>query len=114
ILSGLLLFLVTIPAERKSEHQLKRHLIREMGGQDHGLALRATNELRAYGWLMDGSLKGADLLHANLQGASLQVSNLQEANLHGANLEGADLAGANLKGANLMSANLEGADLMGA
>jgi len=114
ILSGLLLFLVTIPAERKAEQQLKRQLFREMGSPDNGIALRAVAELRGHGWLTDGSLKKVNLEYANLQGARLREANLQGADLSDANLQGAYLPEANLQGAILSDANLQEADLLGA
>lgn len=114
VLTGLLLFLVTIPAERKAEYQLKQQLIREMGGTDNGLTLRAVAELGARGWLTDGSLKGATLALANLQGANLGSTNLQETDLYGSNLAEANLAGINLQGATLVASELQRADLMGA
>ncbi len=105
--------------ERRQNEQLKAQLIREMGASDNGIAHRAVRELRAYGWLTDGSLQGADLTQANLQGVNLWGANLQEATLLGAILEEADLSWANLQGAslakaNLMGANLSDADLQGA
>ena len=114
ILTSLILFLVTIPAERKAEHQLKQQLIREMGGQDNGLALRAVKELGAYGWLTDGALKEANLTSANLAGVDLWDANLQGATLANASLQGATLAFANLAGVDLGDANLAGADLTSA
>lgn len=97
--------------ERRQNEQLKAQLIREMGASDNGIALRAVRELHAYGWLADGSLRGADLTQANLQGASLWGADLQEATLLGAILEEADLSRVNLRGASLAKANLMGADL---
>lgn len=79
----------------------------------------AVGELKALGWLEDGSLQrtdlfranlsGADLVHANLSGAILCEANLSGANLNHANLSGTNLEGANLSGTHLPFANLSGA-----
>ena len=96
-------------------------LIRKFRNPDNKLVLQAIEELRARGWLDDGSLRqselrcvhlqGADLCAADLQGVNLRQANLQEANLSMADLRHADLGKANLKWADLSRANLEGADL---
>jgi uncharacterized protein YjbI with pentapeptide repeats len=110
--------------ERRSKLQLKSQLIRELGNPDHGIAMRALNELEANGWVEDGSLQGAFLVNANLKGACLLGANLQGAYLDNANLEGADLGGAdlshatlidaNIKDGNLTNTNSQGVDLQGA
>ena len=117
----------------------KEWLTQQMGSKDNVLARQAVEELRARGWLEDGSLQGAALSNADLQralllradlreadmrganlqeavlhSAKLQESNLRAADLQGATLWGADLQGANLAEANLQGTNLSGADLRGA
>lgn len=92
--------------ERRGEQQLKAQLIREMGGRDNGIALRAVEELRAHGWLTDGSLTGVYLIRANLEDADLASANLQKINLTNANLEKAVLGGADLERSCLYRANL--------
>ncbi len=47
--------------ERRAEQDLKAQLIREMRGSDTGFSLHAIEELRAHGWLKDGSMRGANL-----------------------------------------------------
>jgi uncharacterized protein YjbI with pentapeptide repeats len=97
--------------EEEKEEELeakKADLIAQMGSSVKDVAIAAAEELGRYGWLRDGSLRGADLLHANLQGASLSKANLQGAYLYGANLQGSDLTVANLSGADLRHANLQG------
>lgn len=64
----------------------------------------AISELKARGWLYDGSLEGADLEGADLEGADLT----------GANLEGVDFGRANLTDANLYHTNLREAKFIGA
>jgi hypothetical protein len=105
-LFGIALTVLLIDAlyELRQAQQLKAQLIREMRSPDNGIALRAVEELRAYGWLSDGSMKGSDLHKANLV----------EADLHGANLDGCDLRNANLKNVSLREASLIGTNLLGA
>ena len=96
-------------------------LIRKLRNPDNKLVLQAVEELRARGWLNDGTLRhselryvhlqGADLCEADLNGVNLRQANLQEANLSLADLSHADLGMVNLKWADLSQANLEGADL---
>lgn len=96
----------------EAEAQLKAQLIREMGSQDNGVALRAVEELRAHGWLMDGSLRGTTLHKANLQGSGLRFADLQGVRFFEVNLEGADLLGANLQETSLCVVNFQRAKLV--
>lgn len=99
-------------------------LIAQLGSGVADVALAAAEELRRYGWLYDGSLRGARLPRANLsgahlgnvdlRGADLTGSNLQNADLHSANLILADLRAVNLVDANLSFADLYKANLIGA
>jgi uncharacterized protein YjbI with pentapeptide repeats len=110
--------------ERRAEQELKAQFIRDMGSTDNGIALRAVQELRARGWLEDGSLHDAyfgeaNLRHAylgdaDLQGVILSYSNLKQAYLIASNLEGAFLSQTNLIRAILDDADLQGAELIGA
>jgi hypothetical protein len=105
--------------QRREERRTREQLIRQMGSQVNEVARRAVEELRAAGWLTDGSLQDADLRVANLEeaklwDADLQGINLQWAKLKKANLNRAVLVGANLKQANLQAARLNGADVRGA
>jgi hypothetical protein len=136
-LAGIVVGVVTIDFlnERRQVEQLKTQLIREMGASDRGIAGRAVKELRAHGWLTDGTLSEVDLTYANLEGvpylygvcmpkaqlwgaklskADIRIANLSQANLSGASLDEANLTGANLSGANLEGASLRGAKLWGA
>lgn len=92
----------------------KNRLIKQLRDKDPAKAAQAVADLRAGGWLTDGSLKGANLVKANLAGANLSGGNLQNADLTEANLAGATLRDANLLGADMEAANLAGADLTGA
>lgn len=101
------------------EHREREQLTRQLGSSVNEVAKRAAEELRANGWLTDGSLQSADLRIANLEEAKLwkadlQGVNLQWAKLKKANLNGSILVGANLMQANLQAAKLGGADLRGA
>ena len=96
-------------------------LVRKMRSPENKLVLEAVAELRARGWLEDGSLRGVMLCHAHLEGADLYKANLSDVDLHQAHLEGADLGLADLtkakltrtslRGVNLSQADLSGADL---
>jgi DNA-directed RNA polymerase subunit RPC12/RpoP len=98
-------------SEVESEATERRVLRRQMGGTDQAEAVAAVNEMRAHGWLMDGSLKGEFFVRANLEGADLRDVNLQGGSLRHANLHKADLSGAALQGVNLFEADLSGANL---
>ena len=85
------------------------------------ISTSALEELRAYGWLEDGSLEGlalnslnlpnSDLFRANLSKTDLSNSNFSKARLTWANLVNADLFGANLCGAILDMADLTNSHL---
>ncbi len=92
----------------------KDQLIRDLRGGSNATAARAAVELRARGWLQDGSLRGADLMGASLAGADLANADLQGTRLLGASLRHADLQGANLERAILGNADLTEARLEGA
>lgn len=106
--------------ERVVEQARQRdQLMRQLGSSVNEVAKRAAEELRAHGWLTDGTLQESDLRVANLEGAKLwkadlQGVNLQWANLKYANLNGAVLVGANITQARLWGTKLGGADLRGA
>jgi len=117
-LVGITVVVLTIDLlnERRAEQQLKEQLIREMGSRDNGISLRAVEEIRAHGWVEDGSLKGVHLGSADLRGVSLREADLQNAVLSMANLEDAILLDVNLRGANMFRTRLvrtvfAGADL---
>jgi hypothetical protein len=112
----------------------KKRLILQMGSPDNAFAIEAVRQLKARGWLFDGTLYYANIERANLSGAHLSGADLSltylgEANLREANLEGAIFAEANMRkaelshadmyialfvGADLREANLSGANLQGA
>jgi uncharacterized protein YjbI with pentapeptide repeats len=86
-------------------------LIRKLRSPENKVVLQAVEELRARGWLEDGSLKGIPLCYAHLQNADLFKAGLIKVDLHQANLESVDLSLANLEGAKLARANLRNANL---
>lgn len=110
----------------RDQQQLKARLIRQMSSRENSLSLLAAQELRAHGWLTNGSLAGAYLRWANLScgkgelvGADLSGTILEQVNftstfLRDAKLQRADLKGANLKDARLVNTRLQDADLRGA
>src|SRR5690606_15534702 len=57
----------------------KRELIAQMGSSVNDEAIRAVEDLRRHGWLMDGSLEGVTLANANLERANLFGANLEKA-----------------------------------
>jgi uncharacterized protein YjbI with pentapeptide repeats len=97
--------------ESQANRQLKMQLFREMSSRDNGIALRAISELRAHGWLEDGSLRGIRLENANLQNANLSGADLRKAYFYQTNLSRANLANANLQSATLIATDLDGANL---
>jgi uncharacterized protein YjbI with pentapeptide repeats len=98
------------------------HFIRKLRSADHKTVLQAVEDLRARGWLSDGSLQrislqhvhleDADLCEANLEDTNLSKASLRRANLSMANLAGSDLSWADLRDADLSQADLQGADLV--
>lgn len=121
-------------SERRADKNLMQQLAREMGSKDNAFAIKAVKELRAHGWLIDGSLIGldfgaadlssSDLSNANLSKTTLTATNLNkaflvrstlsDATINGANLEDADLSNSNLSGSDLRWSDLSNADLRGA
>jgi hypothetical protein len=87
--------------------QEKERLSRQLGSRVNAVALQATEELRAHGWLEDGSLQGVVLDFANLQGAMLKMADLQKTWINHANLRGANLEGAYLQGAYLTNVSFD-------
>ncbi|MBE2183575.1 MAG: pentapeptide repeat-containing protein [Anaerolineae bacterium] len=104
---------------RNQEQRELDQLSRQFGSSVNAVAKHAGEELRAHGWLTDGSLQEMDFRVANLEDAKLweadlQGVNFQWAKLKRANLNNTVLAGANLIQANLQAARLRDADLRGA
>jgi hypothetical protein len=97
--------------KHEAEEHEKARLIRQVHSRDNGLTLIAIEELRAHGWLLDGTLLGANLVNANLQAGYLRRAVLPEVNLRRANLQRARLGKTDLRGADLEDAELVGADL---
>jgi hypothetical protein len=98
-------------AEMKEREARKADLIAQMGSTVKDVAVAAVEELQRYGWLTDGSLRGAYLRMANLEGANLFRADLQEADLVMANLQDANLGNANLQKTGLSGANVQKAIL---
>lgn len=105
--------MIEIETARRSEilEQEKEQLIRRMRSSINGETIRAIEELRAHGWLTDGSLQGSNFAWANLRGGKLGWANLQGVNLHFVDLQDAQLAWVKLQGATLNNANLQAAAL---
>ena len=84
--------------EKASIAHEREQLTRQLGSNVNEVARRAAEELRAYGWLIDGTLQELDLRVANLEEAKLWDADLQGANLQWAKLKKANLNGAGLAG----------------
>ena len=94
-------------------------IISKLRSSENKRVLEAVGELRAHGWLSDGTLKNIALIHAHLEGADLMNADLEGIDFHQAHMEFTDLSSANLSGAELVratlkNANLSNADLKGA
>jgi uncharacterized protein YjbI with pentapeptide repeats len=85
--------------------------VRKLSSSENRRVLEGVEELRAHGWLSDGSLAGILLCHAHLEHADLFGADLRNVDLHQARLQWTDLSQANLSGAKLSRANLQGANL---
>ncbi|MEO1165641.1 MAG: pentapeptide repeat-containing protein [Chloroflexota bacterium] len=96
---------------RRQDEQEKRRLIALLGSNEAVVTKIAIAELRARGWLEDGTLAGIDLIRANLEGAYLRGADLRKADLRRANFTKADLYHATLSNAGLFRANLTKAKL---
>lgn len=115
---------------RETEQQLAdnqlQSLILQMGSIDNTTSIEAIRQLRAEGWLSDGSLQNQSFENADLTGAPLAASDLRgarfsRANLHDADLSNAllnntqfdncDLSGVTFDNADLSNANLSNSDL---
>jgi len=65
--------------QQREDQKEKNRLFREMNNQDSGIVMRAVSELRAHGWLEDGSLQGVGLGDVNFEGVNLKRANLSGA-----------------------------------
>lgn len=83
-LAGIVIGVLTIDYlnERRQEEQLKSQLILQMASKHNDVTDTVVRQLRAKGWLTDGTLKGAELGWANLADADLQEANLENAKLY--------------------------------
>ena len=86
-------------------------LIRKLRSPDSKNVLQSIEELRARGWLEDGSLSGIPLCHAHMQNADLFKADLSSVDLHQAHMDSSDLSLANLTGTRLTRADLRGANM---
>jgi hypothetical protein len=98
--------------QRREKQQVIARLVEQIHSPNRRARLLAVEDLRARGWLKDGSLRGADLAGTDLQGANLSGADLRHTSLKNANLRGADLHWADLGEADLTGAHLRGANLL--
>ncbi|MEM9953369.1 MAG: pentapeptide repeat-containing protein [Chloroflexota bacterium] len=101
------LFEILINANTRQEM-----LTRQMASSDNATAINAVNELRALGYLFEGTLHSKSFREANLAGVDLSEASLVKVNLRGANLRQARLVNVDLSGADLRYADLSGATMM--
>lgn len=96
-------------SKQKRTEELRQRLIHKLGSAINVEARRAAEELRALGWLTDGSLNEIELINANLEGVDLRGAKLRGARLYRANLRNAKLFDADLSEAVLTAADLSNA-----
>jgi uncharacterized protein YjbI with pentapeptide repeats len=84
----------------------KKRLIRQMSSRVNAQTQRAIEELRAQGWLSDGSLDGAYIEWADLQNSMLFLARLRHARLAWSRLQDSELRDADFSGADFSEANL--------
>lgn len=104
-------FILDWLARRRSMRERKRDLIIQVGSPDNDFAREAVRHMRRRGWVMDGTLAGADLKGANLEHVDLWGGDLTRADLSGANLHEARLMGVNFSRATMTRTILSGADM---
>ncbi|RUT71733.1 pentapeptide repeat-containing protein [Flavobacterium cupreum] len=106
------ILLINYLYEKREESNNKRRLIRELGSEDKGFTSRALKEIKELGYLVDGTLNGADLSSANLEGLDFTGANLQNVNFSKARLtnsifKGVQFEGVRLDGAEARQCNFE-------
>jgi len=89
----------------------KNRLILQMGSPVNGFAIEAIRQMRAMGWLIDGTASNKNFTDANWSKAYLVQADLNNADIMYANLSFADLTQANLKETALDFSNLSSANL---
>jgi uncharacterized protein YjbI with pentapeptide repeats len=113
---GITVLLIDTMSNWRSIQRRKRRLLRELGSSDNATALAAAYELKAIGWLRDGTIQGASLMDANLSDAKLRNADFSDVDLRraiiiNAHFREARLTNARLNGADFSATNFEQADL---
>jgi hypothetical protein len=85
------LVLEQVIGRQEADEQHREHLIRELENPNNGLVAEAVNELRAHGWLKDGSLAGWLIVGGNFHGLYLKDANLKGLGLYKCNLRDAQI-----------------------
>lgn len=96
-------------SRQKRTDELRQRLIHKLGSAINSEARRAAEELRALGWLTDGTLNDIELINANLEGVDLRGAKLVGARLYRANLRNAKLFDADLSKSVMTAADLSNA-----
>lgn len=107
-----------IRENRREEQAEKVNLIGYLSSGDNANVSYAVGQLRARGWLTNGTLdrqyfRGTNLSDQDLSNASFRFSNLSRTNFEKAILTNANLTGANLSNCDLREADLQSAILVG-
>lgn len=100
--------------ERRQNRELQQQLLRQVTSRHNDVADTAINELAYHGWLVDGSMKNARLLHATLQNSNLYKANLDGSYIIDTDLKYAVLNEASLNNTHILGTNFEGAGLQDA
>lgn len=100
--------------EKRQSKELQKQLLRQMSSKHNDVADAAINELAYYGWLVDGSMKNVNLLHAALESSNLYRANLAGSYIIDTNLKYAVLNEANLSNTHILGVSIEGAGLQDA
>jgi hypothetical protein len=85
------LVLEQVIGRREEQEQHKEHLIRELENPNNGIVAEAVNELRAHGWLTDGSLAGWLIVGGNFHGLYLKDANLMGMGMYKCTLRDAQI-----------------------
>lgn len=104
-------FIIDTLYRKRSDDELKKVLIKQLGSKNNAVASEALKELDARGWLNDGTLNGAFLISANLDGNSISGADMIGVNLSFASLIDTSWFETDLEGAFLDHANLQDATL---
>ncbi len=108
---ALTVFIIDTMYRVRSDSEQKKVLISKLGSKNNSVSSEAVHELKARGWLSDGSLQKAFLISANLDNNSFTGASLRQAVFSFASLKNTKWFEADLEGAFLDNVDLQGASL---